>query len=192
MRGQAGPESLFGRLDVQRNCAVNRGELGRYLVTFIDNHDSFWQGGRFAHQSSDNQVIGAIGFLLCALGTACIYYGTEQGFEGHGGDNEMREAMFDKRSPGSNLLNTNCSIYKAISEIAAVMRPSNRFASAECITVRFQAMLKISGFHLGQPTPSPFHDCFTGMKYWWPTTSLDQQGLTPSLWTGSCTKSATR
>jgi alpha-amylase len=122
MRGYVGPESLYGRLEAQRNRAVNRGELGRYLVTFVDNHDSFWQSGRFAYQSSDAQVVGAIGFLLCALGTACIYYGTEQGFEGHGGDNEMREAMFDQNNPGQNLLNTNCSIYKAISEIAAVMR----------------------------------------------------------------------
>jgi hypothetical protein len=23
--------------------ALNRGEIGRYLVTFADNHDSFWQ-----------------------------------------------------------------------------------------------------------------------------------------------------
>jgi hypothetical protein len=30
--------------------ALNRGEIGRYLVTFADNHDSFWQpGGRFAN-----------------------------------------------------------------------------------------------------------------------------------------------
>ena len=122
MRGEAGPESLFARLEAQRNRALNRGELGRYLVTFIDNHDSFWQGGRFAFGSSDDQVIGVIGFLLCSLGTACIYYGTEQGFEGHGRDNEIREAMFDRGNPGRNLLNTNCTIYKNISEIAAVMR----------------------------------------------------------------------
>jgi glycosidase len=122
IRGHAGPESLFGRLEAQRSRALNRGELGRYLVTFIDNHDSFWQGGRFPHESSDEQVIGAIGFLLCSLGTACIYYGTEQGFEGHGGDTELREAMFDKANPGKNLLNTNCKIYKAIADIAAVMR----------------------------------------------------------------------
>ena len=47
----------------------------------------------------DDQVIGAVGFLLCGLGTACIYYGTEQGFSGQGGDNQMREAMFDKSTP---------------------------------------------------------------------------------------------
>ena len=30
--------------------------------------------------------------------------------------------MFDKATPGKNLLNTNCDIYKAISAIAAVVR----------------------------------------------------------------------
>jgi alpha-amylase len=67
-------------------------------------------------------VIGALGYLLCSLGTACIYYGTEQGFEGKGGDNQMREAMFDKGSPGRNLLNPDCRIYREISKIAEVMR----------------------------------------------------------------------
>jgi hypothetical protein len=67
-------------------------------------------------------VVAAIGYLLCSLGTACIYYGTEQGFEGHGGDNQMREAMFDTASPGVNLLNTDCRICQEIAKIAMVMR----------------------------------------------------------------------
>jgi alpha-amylase len=118
-----GPAALFDRLEAQRNRALNRGEIGRYLVTFVDNHDSFWQpAGRFGHGAPDEQVIAAIGYLLCALGTACIYYGTEQGFEGHGGDNPMREAMFDRDQPGRNLLNTDCTIYQEIARIAAVMR----------------------------------------------------------------------
>jgi len=128
--GQAWPAALFDRLERQRLRALNRGELGRYLVTFIDNHDSFWQpNGRISHGATDEQVIGAIGYLLCALGTPCIYYGTEQGFEGHGGDNQMREAMFDKAQPGVNLLNTDCRIYRGIAAIAAVMRstPPLRF-----------------------------------------------------------------
>jgi len=122
LKGQAGPETLFNRLQAQRDRALNRGELGRYLVTFVDNHDTFWQPGRFSNGATDKQVIGAIGYLLCVLGTPCIYYGTEQGFEGTGGDNNVREAMFDKGSPGTNLLNTDCTIYKEIAKIAQVMR----------------------------------------------------------------------
>ena len=95
IKGDKRPQTLFNRLEAQRSRALNRGEIGRYLVTFVDNHDSFWQpSGRIAAGAPDEQVIAAIGYLLCSLGTACIYYGTEQGFEGQGGDNPMREAMF--------------------------------------------------------------------------------------------------
>ena len=123
IKGFQGPESLFNRLEAQRERALNRGEIGRYLVTFVDNHDSFWQpSGRFGAGAPDEQIIGAIGYLLCSLGTTCIYYGTEQGFEGQGGDNDIREAMFDKNSPGRNLLNPDCTIYREIAKIAEVMR----------------------------------------------------------------------
>jgi glycosidase len=123
LKGFKGPQTLFNRLEAQRNRALNRGEIGRYLVTFIDNHDSFWQpGGRFGKDAPDDQVIGAMGFLICSLGTACIYYGTEQGFSGSGGDNQMREAMFDKTPGGKSLLNTECRIYSEIARIAEIMR----------------------------------------------------------------------
>jgi alpha-amylase len=123
LKGFQGPQTLFDRLEAQRQRALNRGEIGRYLVTFVDNHDSFWQpGGRFGNGAPDDQVIAGIGYLLCSLGAACIYYGTEQGFSGNGGDNQMREAMFDKATPGRNLLNTDCRIYQEIAKIAEVMR----------------------------------------------------------------------
>jgi alpha-amylase len=123
LKGFKGPQTLFNRLEAQRERALNRGEIGRYLVTFVDNHDSFWQpSGRFANGAADDQLIGAVGFLLSALGTACIYYGTEQGFSGQGGDNQMREAMFDRAVAGRNLLNPSCRLYQQIATIAEVMR----------------------------------------------------------------------
>jgi alpha-amylase len=125
IKGFVGPQTLFNRLEALQNRALNRGELGRYLVTFVDNHDSFWQpGGRFCTGASDAQIVAAIGFLLCYLGTACIYYGTEQGVEGGAGgdDNDLRRALFDKATPGRNLLNPDCTIYKSIAAISQVMR----------------------------------------------------------------------
>jgi glycosidase len=123
LKGFQEPRVLFDRLEAQRQRALNRGEIGRYLVTFVDNHDSFWQpAGRFGNGAPDEQVTAAIGYLLCSLGTPCIYYGTEQGFSGSGGDDQMREAMFDKSTPGRNLLNTQCRLYEEISKIAEVMR----------------------------------------------------------------------
>jgi alpha-amylase len=125
LKGFQGPDSLLQRLAAQEKRALNRGELGRYLVTFVDNHDSFWQpSGRFGNGADDNQVIGAIGYLLASLGMACIYYGTEQGFSGSGSDEGIREAMFDRATPGRNLLNPACRIYQEIAKIAAVHRSS--------------------------------------------------------------------
>ena len=122
LTGTKGPQTLFNRLEAQRNRALNRGEIGRYLVTFVSNHDSFWQPtGRFPAHADDDQVIAAYGYLLCALGTPCIYYGDEQGLAGAGGDNQIRQALFDTTGNRS-LLNTQCRIYQEITKIAAVMR----------------------------------------------------------------------
>jgi alpha-amylase len=119
----ADPATLFARLEAQRNRALNRGEIGRYLVTFLDNHDGFWQpGGRFGRNAPDDQIIGGVAYLLCSLGTPCIYYGTEQGFQGSPGDLGLRGAMFDKAAGGGSLLNTNCRIYKEIAKVAAQVR----------------------------------------------------------------------
>jgi glycosidase len=162
IRGDAGPESLFERLELQRNRALNRGELGRYLVTFIDNHDGFWQpDGRFGHGANDQQIIGAIGFLLCGLGTACIYYGTEQGFSGHGGDNALREATFDVTAPGKNLLNTKCDIYKAIGVIAAVMRTQQPLRFGRM----YYRQISGDGQHFGFPYGSTYTLAFSRLLY---------------------------
>jgi glycosidase len=162
LKGFKGPQTLFNRLAAQRDRALNRGEIGRYLVTFVDNHDSFWQpGGRFANGATDDQVIGAIGFLLCALGTPCIYYGTEQGFAGHGGDNGMREGMFDKAAGGKSLLNTQCRMYREIAKIAHVMRTQE--------PLRFGRMyyreISGNGVDFGLPFGSDYTLAFSRLLY---------------------------
>jgi len=141
---------------------LNRGEIGRYLVTFVDNHDSFWQpSGRIAAGAPDEQVIAAIGYILCSLGTPCIYYGTEQGFEGKGTDNQMREAMFDKDAPGRNLLNPDCQIYKEIAKIAETMRNTE--------PLRFGRMyfrqISGDGVHFGFPFGTTYTLAFSRLLY---------------------------
>jgi glycosidase len=161
LKGHVGPETVFNRLEAQRERALNRGEIGRYLVTFVDNHDSFWQPGRISAGASDEQVIAAIGYLLCALGAPCIYYGTEQGFEGGGSDNNMREAMFDKNIPGANLLNMGCTIYKQIAEIAKVVReiPALRFGRM------YFRQISGDGIHFGFPYGTDYTLAFSRVVY---------------------------
>lgn len=162
LKGFQDPKALFDRLEAQRARALNRGELGRYLVTFVDNHDSFWQpGGRFGSSAPEEQIIAAIGYLLCSLGTPCIYYGTEQGFQGKGSDNQLREAMFDKASSGKNLLNPDCTLYQEIAKIAKVMR--------ETEALRFGRMyfrqISGDGTHFGFPYGTTYTLAFSRILY---------------------------
>jgi alpha-amylase len=162
LKGFKGPQTLFNRIEAQRQRALNRGEIGRYLVTCVDNHDSFWQpSGRFANGAPDEQVIGAIGFLLSALGTPCIYYGTEQGFSGHGGDNQIREAMFDKAIPGRNLLNTSCRIYQEIAKIAQVMRDNEPLRFGRM----YYRQISGDGQHFGFPFGGAYTLAFSRLLY---------------------------
>lgn len=123
IKGMTPPSALINRYEALRGHALSRGELGRYLVTFLDNHDQIGQDykRRFAADTPDKQVIAGVGYLLCAIGTPCIYYGTEQGFSGQGnGDEYIREAMFDLKDSHTNYLNQNSTIYQEIAKIAEI------------------------------------------------------------------------
>jgi glycosidase len=166
--GVADPSALFQRLKDQEGQALNRGQLGRYLVGFVDNHDSFWQpGGRIGALANDAQVIAAIGFLLCALGTPCIYYGTEQGFTGRGGDADIREALFSKADGVTSLLNTNCNIYQSIAAIAAVVRaqPALRFGRMYYRPIAGNTPADAGGGDFGLPFGSDYTLAFSRMLY---------------------------
>jgi len=162
LKGHEGPQTLFNRIEAQRERALNRGEIGRYLVTFVDNHDSFWQPtGRFGNGASDEQVIGAVGFILCSLGAACIYYGTEQGFSGHGGDNEMREAMFDKAAGGKSLLNPDCDIYREIGKLADIWRSQEPLRFGRM----YYRQISADGVNFGLPFGSDYTLAFSRILY---------------------------
>ena len=171
LKGIQGPQTLFNRLEAQRNRALNRGEIGRYLVTFVDNHDSFWQpSGRFANGATDDQVIGAIGFLLCSLGTPCIYYGTEQGFSGHGGDNEMREAMFDTAARRKEPAQHRVPDLQEIAKIADVMRTEEPLRFGRMYYRQISGDRRHFGFPFGPRTRWRSPACCTLRKCWSPTT----------------------
>ena len=82
----------------------------------------------------------------------------------------MREAMFDKATPGRNLLNTNCTIYQEINKIAGVMRTNE--------PLRFGRMyfrqISGDGEHFGFPFGSTYTLAFSPILYltrsWWLTT----------------------
>ena len=133
--GKTLPGKLIDRYESLRKSAANRGEFGEFLVTFLDNHDQVGQQikHRIGKDARPEQIVAGVGFLLCALGTPCIYYGTEQGFNGAGdSDSYIREAMFSLEDKSTNALDTLSTIYKGISEIAQLRK--------ENIVLRFGRM----------------------------------------------------
>ena len=121
IKGKDSPERLIERYAALQWNARNRGENGEFLVTFLDNHDQVGQAfkRRFGYEATPAQIVAGVGFLLCALGTPCIYYGTEQGMDGHGNsDHFIRECLFNPDDETSNLLNSQSLIYRSIAAIA--------------------------------------------------------------------------
>jgi len=62
------------------------------LVTFLDNHDN----PRFLSigGATTNSLTVGLQFLYTSRGIPCLYYGTEQGFEGDNNNEDNREDMF--------------------------------------------------------------------------------------------------
>jgi glycosidase len=69
------------------------------VVTMVDDHDQVRKGqdkARFcAREDGDALVLAALALNATTMGIPCIYYGSEQGLDGQGGnDRFIREAMF--------------------------------------------------------------------------------------------------
>ncbi|MDI6890833.1 MAG: alpha-amylase family glycosyl hydrolase [Thermodesulfovibrionales bacterium] len=131
IKGFINPSELRSRYERFREIYSDHGQASQYFVTFLDNHDQIGRSprGRFLHNNPiEKQVILAIGYLLTSMGIPCIYYGTEQGFDG-GGDHDkyLRECMFGGRwgafhTTGHHFFNTENLLYKQISQIAEIRR----------------------------------------------------------------------
>ena len=128
IKGFLDPAVLRDRYERFKTQYADHGEAGQYFVTFVDNHDQMSRPyRRFLHANPfPEQAVLAIGYLLTSQGVPCIYYGTEQGFDG-GGDNDsyVRECMFGGNwgafdSTGRHFFAPGHSIYKAIGRIAEI------------------------------------------------------------------------
>ncbi len=129
LKGFVNPADLRNRYERFKELYSDHGQASQYFVTFVDNHDQIGRSprGRFLHHDPfQEQATLAIGYLLTSLGVPCIYYGTEQGFDG-GGDSDkyIRECMFGGKwgafnTTGHHFFNPVHAIYKAISQIADV------------------------------------------------------------------------
>jgi len=128
IKGFLNPWHLRDRYDRFRTLYADHGAAGQYFVTFLDNHDQMARAyRRFMHRNPfPRQAVLAMGYLLTSQGVPCLYYGTEQGFDG-GGDSDryVRECMFGGRwgafeTTGRHFFKLRHAIYRGIAEIAGV------------------------------------------------------------------------
>ena len=97
-------EDHFNAIDANYDAAAHY-----RLVTFLDNHDQT----RFMKTSNNNtnRLHLAMTFLYTSRGIPCLYYGTEQDFNG-GGDPYNREDMFDGEFEPGNAAGDNFNMTK--------------------------------------------------------------------------------
>jgi glycosidase len=128
IKGFLNPSHLRARYERFEKLYTDHGEAGRFFVTFVDNHDQMSRPyRRFLHRNPfPEQAVLAVGYLLTSQGVPCIYYGTEQGFDG-GGDHDsfVRECMFGGHwgafdTTGHHFFNTDNPIYRGIARIAEI------------------------------------------------------------------------
>ncbi len=122
-------------------------ETGRYHVSILDDHDMVGRPGKHRFSAGDpipiaySQVAHAIGVQLTTLGTPCIYYGTEQAFDGDEAngdpqndpgfeDRYIREAMFGPefgafRTSGAHFFDAQHPAYQRIAAIARIRNLDN-------------------------------------------------------------------
>jgi glycosidase len=100
VKGFRNPEDYFSLF---RNSLLVQKEshiwFRNKVVTMFDDHDQVRKANnkaRFcADRGSERQVLSALALNATTLGVPCVYYGTEQAFDGSGGSDQfLRETMF--------------------------------------------------------------------------------------------------
>ncbi len=134
VKGYRNPTDYF---DLFRNSLLVQKESHAWftnkVVTVLDDHDQVRKGSRKARFCGDDpasktMLLPALAVSAATMGIPCIYYGTEQAFDGEGGsDRYLREAMFGGefgafRSRNRHFFDEDGPIYKELAKILAVRR----------------------------------------------------------------------
>jgi glycosidase len=163
--GAQSSKQLRERYQMLHDYYRDYGRVGRYLVTFLENHDmGAGNRRRLLHNEPDPRlsVLGA-GYLLTNLGIPCLYYGMEQGFDG-GGEEDwfVRECMFGGNwgafgTTGMHFFNPKHPTYRAIAKINQIR------AQSPALRYGRQYFREISGDgkHFGPPTGTEYTLAFS-------------------------------
>ena len=134
VKGQRNPRDYF---DLFRNSELVNKEshvwFRNKVVTLFDDHDQVRKGGHKARfcagpspvlrEQNRKLLLNVLALNATTLVIPCIYYGSEQGFDGEGGsDRYLREAMFGGefgafRSRGRHFFDEDSLAYQELSKI---------------------------------------------------------------------------
>jgi glycosidase len=127
------------------------------VVTMFDDHDQVRKGNnkaRFcADDDGDKLIVGGLALNLLTEGIPCIYYGTEQYFDGKGGnDRYLRECMFGGdfgafRSKNRHFFNENHDLYIQLSNILKIRKESTPLRRGR----QYIRQISGNGFDFGYP-----------------------------------------
>ena len=136
LKGFRQPRDYF---DLFRNSLLVRKDshvwFRNKVVTTFDDHDQVRKGqikSRFAHDEGPGQVdsfrgsLAVLSFLCTTMGIPCVYYGSEQQFDGHGdNDRYIREAMFGGEfgafeSRNRHFFNEKSAVYHELSKVLKI------------------------------------------------------------------------
>lgn len=146
VRGETSPCEFFGMFvnsKKDQEATDDPNWWGNRVVTFFDDHDQVGRSvkGRFASawRGADKEktaagIVRALGFNVTTLGVPCVYYGTEQGFDGHAqdpgaGDRYLRESMHGAAfgsfgSRGAHFFDENNRIFAELARILDLRKMS--------------------------------------------------------------------
>ncbi|MDJ0660317.1 MAG: alpha-amylase family glycosyl hydrolase [Crocosphaera sp.] len=131
VKGYRNPQDYFGLF---RNSELIHKDSHIWfrdkVVTSFDDHDQVRKGSRKARFCADANaskvVVNVLALNALTLGIPCIYYGSEQGFDGEGGnDRYIREAMFGGafgafRSQGHHFFDESHRVYQELAKILKI------------------------------------------------------------------------
>lgn len=130
------------------------------VVTMFDDHDQVRKGqykARFcAKDGGEKVILNALALNVLTLGIPCIYYGTEQEFDGEGSgdgaDRYLREAMFGGefgafRSKDAHCFNEESLVYQELAKILKIRRESKVL----CRGRQYLREISGDGQHFGLP-----------------------------------------
>ena len=166
VKGEIDPAEYF---DLFRNSLLVRKDSHVWfrdkVVTSVDDHDHVDQGSqkhRFCAGGFEKLALPVMALNATTLGIPCIYYGTEQVFDGEGGgdgsDRYIREAMFGGefgafRSRGRHFFNEDQAVYRQLAEVHKLASRSTDLAPRPAIPAanfRRRGELRIPGENGGR------------------------------------------